>query len=990
MASTRFPIALFMALAGLLLFSAGALADTGIAGVVKDATGAVMPGVTVEAASPALIERVRTVVTDAQGQYKIIDLRPGTYSVTFTLAGFSTVKRDGIVLTTDFTASVNAEMRVGALEETITVSGATPVVDVQNVVQQSVLTKDIADALPTGRNFQSYAALVPGMALGGGQGAPPQDVGGLVQANNVTLSIHGSRLNDMTETVDGFLFSSMVGRSSNTYTSNAGMVEEYSFETAALSAELGVGGVAFNIVPKDGGNRFAGSFIGSYSNHNLESNNLTLALQARGLTSVNRMNDIWDVNPSFGGPLMKDKLWFFTSYRNWGYDNQVAGLYYSLTPTSVHYTPDLGRPGIDDARRRKENLRLTWQIDDKNKLSLNEDHEYICVCHRLISPLFSPEATQYGIYPLANMAWAKWTATLTNRLLVEAGLSIYPSRFVYDSQPGTLDAADISIKEQSTGFTYRSYPMNVNTFTQTDDYKAAVSYVTGSHAFKTGFELVRGERQIYTKVNGNVNYNFLNGVPSSIVEWTTPYSNDYRLNADLGIYAQDKWTFRTLTLNLGLRYDYINSSVPASQNPTVQFVGERDFPEVPNAPNWKDISPRLGAVYDLFGNGKTAIKITLSRYVASETTTTAALVDPLATSVNSTTRTWKDSNGNFIPDCDMTNPAANGECGALSNQGFGHTTATTIYDPALLKGFGSRGYNWETSVGIQQELLPRVAMNASYFRRSYGNFTVTNNQAVTAASFDPYCVTAPQNSLLPGSGGNQICGLYDVTPALFGKVNNLVTFAKSYGTQTDVYNGFDLAVNARLPRGAVVQGGLNVGREETSNCGVVLGDPQLANPNPFITGSSPTLPRSQAYCDIRPPFQPQVKLLGTYPLPWDFQAAATFQSLPGPMILATQTITNAQISPSLGRNLAAGPNATVNVDLIPPGTQYEERLYQLDLRLTKVVKVGRTRFRANFDLGNALNASSILTINTTYGPSWLRPTAILPGRVFKFAAILDF
>ena len=203
-------------------------ASGNIAGVVRDTTGAVLPGVTVEAASPALIERVRAVVTNSDGQYKILDLRPGTYVVTFSLTGFASLKREGIELTTGFTATVNAELRVGALEETITVSGSTPVVDVQNVKTQAVISHDVLSALPTGKTIGGYTALTVGMsqaAVGAGQ-----DVGGNQGEVASSMIIHGNRGGDQRMMVEGMTYQQAWGTLGGIYRNymvSQGLVQEY-------------------------------------------------------------------------------------------------------------------------------------------------------------------------------------------------------------------------------------------------------------------------------------------------------------------------------------------------------------------------------------------------------------------------------------------------------------------------------------------------------------------------------------------------------------------------------------------------------------------------------------------------------------------------------------------------------------------------------------------------------------------------------------------
>jgi hypothetical protein len=313
----------------------------------------------------------------------------------------------------------------------------------------------------------------------------------------------------------------------------------------------------------------------------------------------------------------------------------------------------------------------------------------------------------------------------------------------------------------------------------------------------------------------------------------------------------------------------------------------------------------------------------------------------------------------------------------------------TSYAADALSGFNKEFYNWQGSASVQQQLRPGIALNVGYFRTWYGGFLATDNTAVTAANFDPYCITAPADSRLPGGGGNQICGLYDVTPTLFGQVSNVVTQASNFGNQTEVYNGVDVTLNARFGQGGQFAGGLNVGRTVTDSC-FAMGNPQLA-----FAGSAPGIvaPRLPAYCHVSPPLSAgtQVKFLVVYPLPWELQASATYQNTAGIPITAANPVPNAQIAPSLGRNLSAGATAQNIIDLISPNSSFEDRLQQLDFRLTRRFELGKkVKARANFDIYNLLNGSAILAANYGYGSQWLQPSQILGGRLFKFSGQLDF
>ncbi|HEV2984992.1 MAG TPA: carboxypeptidase-like regulatory domain-containing protein, partial [Vicinamibacterales bacterium] len=471
-----------------ILVPDGVLAQSaGIAGLVKDTTGAVIPGVTVEAASPALIEKVRTVVTDEKGAYKIIDLRPGVYTVTFALVGFSTVKREGIELVANFTANVNAELRVGALEETVTVSGQSSLVDVQNVVQQSVVSAHVMETIPNSRTLEIIGqTLVPGMVSGGTARPTGQDVGGTAVDARQKLGIHGSNTNDFQPMLDGIPQNATTGVAAGGINMDAGAVQEYTYEVGALSAERTTGGVQTNTILKDGGNMFSGTFYGSFSNHTMESDNSSASLRSRGLTAENTLDKNWDINPSGGGPIKRDKLWIYLSTRAWGTEDDVANMWYALDPASPIWKPDLSRRALDDSRLTSESARPTWQLTPKNKFEgiiLNQGR---CLCHSTVSSLITPEAATKRTNDADSLQQVVWTSTVTNRILLEAGAQHYRFDQYYRPTDQALPNATATT-ELSTGLNSRApaagYQPLLNWI---HNYKASVSYVTGSHAAKIG------------------------------------------------------------------------------------------------------------------------------------------------------------------------------------------------------------------------------------------------------------------------------------------------------------------------------------------------------------------------------------------------------------------------------------------------------------------------------------------------------------------------
>lgn len=976
----------FAALVFLALYPAAAFAQSRIAGVVKDATGGVLPGVTVEAASPALIEKIRTAVSDGSGAYEIVDLRPGTYTVTFALTGFTTVKRDGIDLPASFVATVNADMRVGQVEETLTVTGQAPLVDTHEAARAQTVGQVEMSTLPIlARDPSSYIATIPGVT--------GVNLGGLGFTGKTT-AIHGGNGAEVYTTLDGFgtEHSGAVGGGGTVYYMNQAYIQEVAVTTDASDAEYRMSGIVSSVIPKEGGNRFTGYFFTGVTSEGMVGSNVTGALQAEGVKQ-NGLKEFYDVTPAGGGPILKDKLWFYTAFRKNAVKQYIPNLYVNVTPTGWVYTPDLNQPVWIEDTYANGGLRLTWQATPKNKFSAFTDWEPNSHLNRNSGSLTSLEATAYAPSAPNQFSSLSWKSPISSRIFLEAGASMYnltydPRRDLCGCNGGLRnvmppqDFTTVAKLESSTGMNFGSPNPGASTAFGTNSYpeetaKGSVAYVTGTHTFKVGFLDRWGHSYVDTNTNGPYSVTLLNGRPNSLQEWEQPNGRTSNIKADLGIYVKDDWTMKRLTLNLGVRYDYFDSYIPPQTLAAGYFEGAQQFAAINDVQDFKDISPRFGAAYDLFGDGKTSVKGFVGKYLVGYGLNQVNPYNPVNTSVLSASRQWNDANGNFLPDCNLINPLGNGECGQINNLAFGQANpSATITDPTLTHGWGVRDFYWNESIQLDHQLREGVSVSVGYYRSSLTKYSATQNLDTTPADYSPYCITAPLNPGLPGGGGYQVCGLYDVKPALFGKTQNYNTFASNFGFQpTQVYNGFDLTTSMRLPGSGRLSGGMSDGRTENNGCYVINSPQQLL------------------FCDVKPPFQPNIRFSGNYPLPWGLDIGVIYANLPGPQITATYSARNAQIAPSLGRNVAAGATALTSVPLIAPGTMFGPRQQQTDLRVAKRLKVGRSQMTASVDFQNLFNQAGPQIYNTTYGTTgatWLVPTQIQNPRYLRVNLEMSF
>jgi hypothetical protein len=1034
--------AIRLPLAALLLALMPAMVSAqSIAGVVRDASGAVLPGVTVEATSPALIEKVRSAVTDGSGQFRLDSLSAGTYSVTYTLPGFSTVKRDAVQVQTGVTVTLNADLRVGGLQETITVTGETPVVDVQNSTRvQTVLSDEVLAALPASRGYGNLLTVSSGIQANGTQS-------GGVNPGMIFFTSRGGRSNEGTVQIDGMNVGSAF---------NGGGVAGFGYDTVnAQEVQLTVagglgeadrGGPQFNIVPKSGGNAFSGTFFSNLAGSWAQSNNVDDQLRLFGIPSPTTIIRNWDTSFAMGGPIKKDRVWFYGTARTFGEYTDIAGRFGNLNagnPTNWAYVADRSITSRTSNSRKIVAGRVTAQLSQRNKVSASFDKQMVCAGSSYAVDAeqcrvrgddwvavygfgtWSPESTmsQDG---RDHIMQASYTAPVTNKLLLEAAASQFLSNWNPTTPSGALDQDPfIPVQEQSIAggvpvpnMVYHGYAGLNNNYQTHNVWRASLTYVTGAHSMKGGYQAAYEVTDIFGDfASHGLQYRFLGGVPNQITQRITPWRQANRTRWD-AFYIQDQWTHNRLTVQGALRYEKAWSFFPEGLNGLQgdsRFGGpKRTLAKAEGVSSYQDIAPRMGLAYDVFGNGKTAIKANLAKYWQYAANDGVYIgTNPAATFAQTATRAWNDRttfpagdprNGNFIPDCDLNNPALNGECAALDNQNFfgfrdsGSVRSTaTVVSPALLGGWGVRPYDWQYAASVQQQLLPRVSVEFGYSRRSWGNLTFTDNRAVGPADFDQYRFTVPSNSNLPTSG-EQLNFLL-LKPAAFGRVDNYLALASDYADPSVYWQGLELTVNARTSGGLTLQGGYTTGGGVRDLCELAAALPELYSQPASILQN-----KDVGACRVQEPWLGAWRGLANYVVPKiDVQVSAIMRSQPN--VLATNDPGSNGLSQSanyfepaanvvaqLGRPVAGGA-PQVTLDLTRLGDVYPARLNTVDMRVAKIVRMGRFRANVGFDLYNLFNANTGTSFNQNFGTdgsTWLRPNAILNPRYARFNATVDF
>jgi len=1002
------------------------LAQSAFTGVVRDQSGAVLPGVSVEAASPALIEKSRSTVSDERGTYKIIDLRPGNYSLTFTLPGFKTVTRE-VELPSDFTATINAEMTVGAVEETITVAAESPVVDSQTNFKAQVLPREVLDRVPTAHTIQSAGQLVVGVQM------DVPDVGGSRAMQQTYFFVHGAGTSQTSVLMDGMIINGLQADGAvQSYMNDAG-AEQMVFQTGGGTADSPTGGLKLNVAPKEGGNSFHGSLFAGFESNSLQSNNLSPSLASHGVRGVDQIGTYRDVDVTLGGPIKKDKLWFFGSSRFFTVNKPVANSFY--IPAGGTYADCLNavvacKQAINDQSINSVLLRLTWQVSPRNKLSAYLDRIFKSRDHDVTAGVDPATAGGFWNSPIYETSAIKWTSTVSNRLLIEGGYSSNIERFNIFYEPGVRKPygspawyAGARHLDTILGTTTNARTYESGNYPDRHNAQAAASYVRGGHNLKLGFQNSWGPFNRTAWANADLYQNYLNGVPATVTLLGTPARWKERLNAGLAIYAQDAWTLGRITITYGLRWGYVSEQVSGQPAQHGRFANIPAFGDI-YVPIWRTWSPRTAVVYDLFGNAKTAIRFGFNRFDAAATTNIAELYDPANAGYVQASATWtnlaKDDIAHGEPGCVYLTPGCEINFAQVPKN-FG-TVSLSNPDPKLKLPY-ALAYN----LGVTHELFPGVAVTAEWFHTVAKNIlernntlrpgTMTGPSSVSNANYSPVTVFSPID-------GRAITMYDPISTAVQQSVANVDTNDPNL---SNVYNGFEFNFNARLPRGGRLFGGTSTDRSIANACNAAK-----TNPN-FLQ-----------FCDQSKngiPWRTQFKLVGTYPLPWwGLQFSGALQALPGyaeyyylnnllttplqPLLQGGGTVLDSilnqpnglstvfTVTPTTrytacpGSSAAAGcavgalviPSMiqpSLNVPLIAPGTELTPRLTQVDFSVSKRLAFERIRLEPRIDLFNALNSSDYYQVqsmvySTASGAAYKRPSAILLGRLLRLGFNLEF
>lgn len=891
-----------------------------ITGTVTDQTGAVLPGVTVTLSSTALIRGADTTTTSESGMYKFIALSPGSYDLKFELSGFGPISRPEIRITANFIAKVDVALGLRSVSETVTVKAEAPVVDSKSTLIATSIDKELLDNIPTGRDIWVITEEVAGTV------PDRYNVGGTESAQQSTFAVHGATA-QQDYSINGLSMNWPGGAGNYTmFYFDYDSFDEVQVETAGAPAEVSVGGLYMNMITKSGGANFHGGMTLMYEPGSLQSNNVTDALRAQGVTTANPIDRILDIQPTVGGPISKN-TWFFGSYGMYIIDNQILGLPAGQNVDINHQANVLGK--ITSQVSPNNKLMVQYYFNGQNRF-YRRDNGYA----------FTTQDASWRQIEPAHLIQGQWTSVLSKALFLDTRFGYLHQIFPLGPQSTASGISKIDDILSTVTGSAPTYQTNLATRQQAN---ASLSYFNdhlagGAHSFKFGFELARALNAYDYYTNGDMNAHFLNGVPSYVQTYNTPMHQDSNIQ-NLAFYAQDSYSVKLLTINLGVRFENFKGWNPAQGASGGAFSAARQSPEADNIPNINILVPRIGASYDVFGDGRTAVKASFSRYSLQEGSRFPETLNPNA--LSGSFRNWTDLNGDGIPQAN--------ELSAPTSY-FGGASGITL-DPNI-----SRQYSDEVTAGIQQQIGRDVGFTATYYYRRNKNLLGQLNNAIPANAY------TPAQEPLPTGGTITV---YNLSPQYVGQVQREITNIPSFLEQ---YNGIEFTLKKRMADRWQMMMGYTYSSATSNYVEVPWNFYDANDPNNtiFVNG------RVTGYDT------PNIlKLSGTYLLPWDIGVSGNYRFYTGKPLTPSLTV-------SLNQGYVSVPTE------LRGQTRYPS-VSLLDLRVSRVFKVGpKAKLEAMLNLFNALNAPTIISEVTTVGAAFGTPQQIMTPRILGFGARLTF
>ena len=945
---------LMLLVSGMVLGATASAQQTGtLAGTVRDAQGGVLPGATITVSSPAMIGGARTTVTGATGTYQLTNLPPGEYIISFELGGFAPTRREGVAVQVARITRVDVELAVGTLQESVTVSGESPVVDVSSTTTQTNITKELYEAVPTGRNPWVMAGLVPGVITG------RLDVGGTEGMQQYNLEAFGSADSQKSFSIDG-LKTNWGGGGGGSTMQYYGfeMYEEYNMQTASGTAESDVSGVYMNMVTKSGGNRINSDHNIYFMNDSLQGTNLDDALRQRlglrpegdplcasnplasGCQSGAAGNPIkisYDWSSTFGGPIKRDRAWFFGALRWWRLDQfQIGAL-----------NPD-GTQGIDDNRIRNFMGKGTYQLNQNTRASFMFNRNLKDRFHRRQVDFSEDKATVLQDQPSQNYVVQANTVlgrTTLFDLRVGRMWGVFPTRYQKEVQPTDIAIRDVTRNTQINAATDQQlnpnhrYQANANLGHYRDNLGP------GTHDFKAGVQL-SWERMAFDIIrNGDHYLELTDGVATGAQISNTPVNSDHRLET-WGVFLQDRWILGRATVNIGVRLDGVSAHLPEQSSPAGTFVGERAFPKKDVFDFGFNAAPRIGLAYDLFGNGRAAFKAYYGRFYNQFGSELAQTVN--LNTLQSIRVGWADRNNNLRLDP-----------GEFTAPNFGSIIPRVDAD-------ANRPYSDEMNVGVDYQLLPNLAASVSYHRRQHRDGLGIVDLARPSTAY-----TEVQRTYLnPDTGTQTPITVFNLNSALASVRDRVIT---NVDVLRSDYDGVQFTINKRMSNRWQLLGGLSL---QTHNGFSHSGT--YTNPGNTTDFNDPTYrlnkDNSSVFID----------------LPWSFNVSGSYLMMYGIQVSAKYT---ARAGDPLVRTFQATglTQGTQTVWVQPRGEDRTETVNKfLDMRVAKRFAVGTSRFEGTVDLFNLLNANHVLDQTTATGSTWGRPSRVLAPRIVRFGLTTRF